>query len=251
MSTVVADAPGLNLGRSMKWMFASQNWVGNLVWVFLCAMLGVVLIGNFVLLGYQLDIVQRRSRGGENENVDFDPNRFAEYLVRGLIPTAIYFLFWLAISAVTGVCISVWGAVFGLLFGKNPQDLMALLLVGPVIVLGLIDVALIFMLALPLAVRSGLANDITEGFKWKWALDTAKFMWPHMLLFLLYVFLCSFLSMFGFLICFVGIFATAAWLQLVTADLGAQMLDIYLWKGGQPISMPGETLQAEVINPYA
>lgn len=249
MSTVVAEAPGLNLGRSMKWMFASQNWVGNLVWVFLCAMLGVVLIGNFVLLGYQLDIVQRRSRGGENENVDFDPNRFADYLVRGLIPAAIYFLFGLATSAVTFVCISVWGVVFGLLVGENPQDWMAFLLVGPMIVLGLIEVAVIFMLAVPLAVRSGLTNDISEGFKLKWAFDTAMFMWPHMLLFVLYVFICSFLSMFGFLICLVGIFATTAWLQLVTADLGAQMVDIYLWKGGQPIPMPGETLQAEVINP--
>ncbi len=73
MSTIVAEPPGLNLGRSMKWMFASQNWVGNLVWVFLCSMLGVVFIGSFVLLGYQMDIVQRRSRGGENQNVISSP----------------------------------------------------------------------------------------------------------------------------------------------------------------------------------
>ncbi len=56
-----------------------------------------------------------------------------------------------------------------------------------------------------------------------------------MLLFLLYLFLCSFLSMVGFLFCVVGIFVTSAWLQLVAADLGAQLYDVYLWKGGKPV----------------
>lgn len=220
----------------MKWMFASPNCVSNLMWVFLCALLGMVLIGHFVLIGYQMEIIQRRSRGGENENVDFDPNRFGDYLVRGFLPAAVYFLISLAISALTTTFMFVWMGIFAAVVGQKPNDGMALLMILPVIAIAFLQIVVIFVLALPLAMRTGLANDISEGFEWKWAIDTAKLMWPHMLLALLYVFICSLLSMGGILFCFVGLFVTTAWLQLVAADLGAQLYDVYLWKGGQPIT---------------
>ncbi len=85
MSSVASPAPGLDLARAVKWMFNSPKWTSNFLWVFICMLLGSVLIGSFVMLGYQIDIVQRRSRGGDNQSVDFNSDRFAEYLVRGLI----------------------------------------------------------------------------------------------------------------------------------------------------------------------
>ncbi len=72
-------------------------------------------------------------------------------------------------------------------------------------------------------------------------------MWPHALLCIFYSMLCAFLSYFGLLACFVGIFFTAAWLQLVIPDLGAQLYDIYLYKGGEPIPMHGEGTPGEVL----
>ncbi len=247
MSSTVTEAPSLNLGRSMGWMFASQNWLANLFWACLCALLGMVLIGNFVLLGYQMEIIQRRSRGGQNSIVDFDSSKFGDYLVRGILPAVVYFVIGLAVSSVTTVLMFVWMGLFTALVGKNPQDGMALLMLLPLIGVVLLQIAVIFGVALPLAMRTGLANDISEGFKLNWALQTAKMMWPHMLLCLLYIFLCSLLSMVGILFCFIGLFITTAWLQLVAADLAAQLYDIYLWKGGQPVPMDGEAVQAEII----
>ena len=240
MNNVVAEAPGLNMGRAMKWMFASPNWIANLVWVFLCSLLSVVLIGNFVLVGYQMEIIQRRSRGGENVNVDFDPNRFADYLVRGLLPAAVYFGISLLISAVTSSFMFGWVLLFQIFVVANPKDLMALFMLMPVIAIAIVQVVVILFVALPLAMRTGLANDIGEGLKWRWAIETSKVMWPHMLLCLLYVMVCSLLSTVGFLFCFVGIFVTAAWLQLVIADFGAQLYDVYLWKGGEAVPMHEE-----------
>lgn len=247
MSTAVAEAPGLSLSRAMKWMFASPNWVANLFWVFLCALLGSVMIGSFVLVGYQMDIIQRRSRGGENTDVDFDANRFAEYLVRGLIPAAIYLVVTIVLGAIVGLLVGIWAMLFSALVGPDPDGLMALVMIGPILVLVCVMIGATLFIALPLAVRAGLCNDLSEGLKINWALETAMFMWPVMLLLLLYLVICSFISMLGFLACFVGIYVTSAWLQLVMADMGAQLYDVYLWKGGKPLPMHGETLQAEMV----
>lgn len=240
MSSVVVDTPDLKLGRAFKWMFASPNWFNNLLWVFICTLLGSVLIGSFVLVGYQMEIIQRRSRGGANEPCDFDPNRFVDYLIRGLIPVAVYMVVGIAVSSVMALLILIWTGGFSALVGSEPEGAMILLLLGPVFVLIFAQVAAILFVAMPLAIRAGLTNDLGEGFKLNWALETAKLMWPHMLLCLLYVIVCSFMSMLGILFCFVGIFVTNAWLQLAMADLGAQMYDIYLWKGGQPLPQKSE-----------
>ncbi len=97
------------------------NWVANLVWVFLCSLLGAVIIGYFVLIGYQMEIIQRRSRGGENTIVDFDPNRFADYLVRGLLPAAVYFVISLMVSAVTSAFMFGWMFLFQMLLVVIPK----------------------------------------------------------------------------------------------------------------------------------
>lgn len=240
MSTVVTEAPELNLGRAMKWMFASPNWTANLLWVFLCSLLGVLMIGQFVLVGYQMEIIQRRSRGGENAVVDFDPNRFTDYLVRGFLPAAIYFVIAMLISAVTSVFMFGWVLLFQAFVVAHPKDFMAVVMLGPVVGAAVVQGAVLLCVALPLAIRTGLANDISEGLKWRWAIETSSRMWPHFLLCFLYVMLCSLLSSVGILFCIVGIFATAAWLQLVIADFGAQLYDVYLWKGGEPVAMVEE-----------
>ncbi len=44
-------------------MFSSPNWIMNFIWVFLCGLLGAVVIGHFIFVGYQLEIFQNRVRG--------------------------------------------------------------------------------------------------------------------------------------------------------------------------------------------
>ncbi len=80
-------APGLDMGRAMTWMFKSPNWIVNLFWMFLCGLLGTVIIGSLVAFGYQFEIIQRRSYGRTDEVPDFDSGRFADYLIRGRGPS--------------------------------------------------------------------------------------------------------------------------------------------------------------------
>ena len=216
-------------------MFASPKWTANLMWVTLCSLLGMILIGSFVIVGYQMEIIERRSRGGENIDVDFDPNRFVDYLVRGVIPAAIYFAFTMALSAMTSLVACIAVGVFQLINGRDSHSIANLFALLPLLALVFFHVCGVLLIALPLAMRGGLANDISEGFNLKWAFETAKFMWPTILLSVLYTFFCGLLSSVGLVFCFVGILVTGAWLQLAIADLGTQLYDIYLSKGGQPI----------------
>ncbi len=247
MSIGLAEAPSLNLGRAFTWMFKSPKWTNNLLWSVLCVLLGTLVIGNIVQVGYQIEIIQRRSRGRTEDHVDFDPNRFVDYLVRGLIPAAIYLIVGMGCSAIGSTLMFGWMGAFAAVMGPNPRDLTALVMLLPVILLAFLQAIVVLLVAIPLALRAGLTNDFSEGLKFKWALNTARFMWPTILLALVYVLLCAFVNIFGFLFFCVGVFVTTAWMQLVLADLGAQLVDIYLAKGGEPLPMHGEVLQAEIL----
>ena len=239
----------LDLNRAMRWMFASPQWLTNVFWVFLCTLLGTVVIGNIVLLGYQVEIVDRRSGGRQDQLPDFDANRFMDYLLRGIWP----FLINLIGSALLGVVFAAfffaWMLVFGILSGgEDPGPLLAISMITPMVLMAFLFGAIAFSMLAPLCLRAGLANDLSEGLKINWAIDVVKMMWPTMLLMLVYMIIVGLLAyLVGVLMCFVGVFFTMSWVQLVTADLAAQAYDIYLSKGGEPIRTPTQAMQAEVL----
>ncbi len=247
MSNALAEAPALDMGRAIKWMFKSPNWVNNLMWSVLCVLLGSLVVGHLAMIGYQLEVIQRRSRGRQDDPVDFDPNRFVDYLVRGLVPAAVYLIVAFIFSFLLAILLLVWSGLFAAVMGPHPRDGVALLMLIPIIALILVHAVGVLCIAVPLALRAGLTGDFGQGFNFRWALNTASFMWPTMLLAMLYLFVCSFANLIGLLFCFVGVLVTTAWMQLVMADLGAQLVDIYLAKGGEPVPMQGEALQAEII----
>ncbi len=105
----------------------------------------------------------------------------------------------------------IWtGLISALSGGGEPEGAMALVAAVPIIVFFFVMMCAFIFVCVPLAMRAGLTNNLSEGFKFNWALSSARFMWPHALLCIFYSMLCAFLSYFGLLACFVGIFFTAA-----------------------------------------
>ncbi len=104
-----------------------SQWITNVFWVLICTLLGTVVIGNIVLLGYQVDIVDRRSKGRQDQLPDFDANRFMDYLLRGLWPFLINLIgsaiFGMIIGALILVCIIALGVISG---GQEPNPGVAL-----------------------------------------------------------------------------------------------------------------------------
>ncbi len=157
--------------------------------------------------------------------------------MRGLIPVAVNFVLGLVLVVVFLVVMGGWSLSFTALMGE-PQGVVAVLFVVPMLIGVLLVAAIAFLTILPLCMRSGISNNFAEGFNFNWALDTAKRMWPTMLLCFLYVFLLSILGqVIGIFTCGIGFLVVIPWLQLAITDIGIQAYDFYEAKGGEPIAM--------------
>lgn len=237
----------LSLSRSMGWMFKSPNWMTNIFWMVICALLGTVVIGSLVAMGYQIEIIQKRSRGREDALPDFQAERFMDYLVRGAWPFLINMVFGFAISMVMMVFFVVFTLIGSLLSNGEPSPLVGVFMFMGMLIILPVAIFMSFIMG-PLCLRAGLANNLSEGFKIQWAIDVAKLMWPQMLLAMVFCFVIVLLAeIVGLLMCFIGIFLTISWAQLAFADLGAQLYDIYLERGGQPVPMMGEAMDAQIL----
>ena len=97
--------------RMLRAPFQSPNWIMNLIWMFVCQIAGIIVIGSLVALGYQAEVAEARS-GGRSENwPDFNPDRFVDYLMRGLWPFLWSLIWGIPLVIVLGVPVI---ATFGL-----------------------------------------------------------------------------------------------------------------------------------------
>jgi hypothetical protein len=88
----------------------------------------------------------------------------------------------------------------------------------------------------PLTFRAGFANDFAAGFDFKWALDFVGRTWGQLILGFFMLLLISLVAQIaGALMCLVGLMITMPLAQLMITDLGAQLYDIYLTRGGAPV----------------
>ncbi len=237
----------IDFGRAVGAPFTSPNWIMNVVWVVICFLLSMVIVGGIILYGYQMDVIERRSRGRGATWPDFDPNRFGEYLSRGLWPWLVNIILGMVMVVPLWLVMGLSMAVVGAIFGDPAESGSPIAAILIFLLLGLFMVAVtaatIFILA-PCILRAGLANDFGQGFNFRWAIDFGKRTWGQMILALLAAMLIGVLAeVIGVLACFVGLLVTFPIAQLMITDFGAQLYDIYLTRGGEPVpSRPTQNL---------
>jgi hypothetical protein len=228
----------IDMGRAIRAPFKSPNWMMNAVWVLICLILSMFIVGAIVLFGYQMEVIERRGRGRSGTWPDFDPNRFGEYLSRGLWPWLVNIILAMGILIplwiVMGLSMAIIGAVLGAPGeGSGLSGVLVVLLFG--VFVAVVFVCVIFVIG-PCTLRAGLAADFGEGFNFKWAIDFGKRVWGQMILAGLVAMLIGAVAeLVGALACFVGLLATIPLAQLMITDLGVQLYDIYLTRGGQPV----------------
>ncbi len=162
-------------------------------------------------MGYQIEIIQKRSRGREDALPDFQAERFMDYLVRGAWPFLINMVFGFAITMVMMVFFVVFTLIGSILSNGEPSPLVGVFMFLGMLILVPVAIFMSFVMG-PLCLRAGLANNLSEGFKIQWAIDVAKLMWPQMLLAMVFSIVIVLLAeIVGLLMCFVGIFLTISW----------------------------------------
>jgi hypothetical protein len=223
--------------RMYNYVFENPNWLTNVLLLALCGLIPV--IGPLVQLGYQYEIIISLLMTGGMRYPDFDFNKFADYLMRGLWP----FLVQLVASLVLVPVMLVFTLVpFFLLMGLGAaagED------IGPIVfVIGfplfivfttLVSIGLAAFL-LPMQIRAGLSQDFGSAFNFGWVLDFVKKTWMEMLLGMLFLsFTAILLVLLGYLACFVGVFIAIPTIVLAQSHFLYELYLLFLSRGGEAV----------------
>jgi len=230
-------ATSLDCFRSLQFITENPKWMQNVLFLAVCQMLpfiGLLLIG-----GYQFEVAEsllHRTRPGSY--IDFDFDRFKDYLMRGLWPFLVTFV---CSTVLTFPIAILW--MFGFLFvmaaGKSGAPPPAILIVGfAALFLAVMVISIAFNVVLvPLLLRAGYSQDFGQAFNFQFAKNFLTLMWKETLLanvFLAVIALPLFFV--GALLCLVGVYFTMSILMLAYAHLiDYQLYALYLSRGGEPI----------------
>ena len=101
--------------------------------------------------------------------------------------------------------------------------------------LGTLLMALLVLVATPVSIRAGLAQDFAAGFDLAWAKDFIAKTWVEVLIstLVLIVVSCAIVVC----TCFIGLLVVIPLVPLVQAHLWYQFYTLYLARGGMPVAV--------------
>jgi hypothetical protein len=216
--------------RAFQYILENPKWLTNILLTALCYLIPIV--GPLVGSGYLYEVVESLATRGDRRYPDFDFGRFGKYLMRGLWPFLMTLIIYLPIWMVLGVV----GIACAFILPNILQHLYA----------GVEYILLLFVLPLammPLWLRTGLSQSLDLGATFKFAPDFFKRVGKEAVIAQLVLAVAgAVLSMVGMALCCVGMFPALAVLVLAYANLYAQLYQLYLQRGGQPIPLKQEAI---------
>lgn len=232
---------GMEYGRILTFVFESPNWLMNLVWSALCALLSGIVVGQLVLHGYQAQIMISSTENPNAPYPDFDSNKIGEYLIRGL---------WMWLGAlIASLIVGVFALVFvvaffviaGLLIaatsnGEEPNVVVSIGVFVSYFSLIFAFSVLSFIVVAPAIIKVALSGSLSEMFDLQWHMDFVRRMFGSLIVGALVLMLVSTILTFGgILLCIIGLFPAIGWVMMSQAQLYSQLYRTYLERGGQPV----------------
>ena len=241
----------LDFVRMVTSPFKSPNWIMNLVWMFVCQVASVIVVGNLVAWGYLAEVAESRS-GGRSENwPDFNPDRFTDYLMRGLWPFLWNLIWTIPLMLIMGIPIfSTIGLSSFLMGNYNEVPGIIVAITGGLVSAAICIVALLAMMASMF--HSGLGNDFGKGADLNWIGSyISKMGLTTVLVGIVYSLVGTVLGWAGILFFCVGILAVGPLMNLMAGDIGAQLHDIFVSRGGvsafDASHLDTDVIEAQVI----
>lgn len=230
----------LDCFRSLQFITESPKWMMNVLCVSICQM--IPIIGPLAALGYQFELAESLLRRPDDDGyLDFDFNKFVDYMKRGLWP------FLTALIAVIVIGIPVMIILFGLFFAgamiaqanRDAGEIVGVAVMGIMAVLYFVLLIGANMLMIPLMIRAGYCQDLGQALDFHFVKDFVRLMWKEIIITNLFLMVASIpLMLIGLLMCFVGIYLMVGVVMLAQAHLiDYQLYAIYLSRGGEPIPL--------------
>jgi len=239
----------IHLGRALAAPFQSTNWLMNWIWMSLCVLLTMFVVGGPQMYGYMAEVAEKRVGGRDRNWPDFDSNRLVEYLLRGLW-AYLWSLIWsfpIVLACAIPIGITLWVCRQ---LSDNNQELPNILMgIAGGVLSALVMLVGMMVVSISMA-HASLSNDFLKGADLpRIIFFIRRVFWTSTYVALVYMFASIVLTSLGALACFIGMVPGYAYLMLFATDLVAQLYDIFVNRGGVPIvSLESDTIiDAQVI----
>ncbi|CAN5785918.1 hypothetical protein BH23PLA1_BH23PLA1_14740 [soil metagenome] len=221
-----------------RYLFTNPRWGMNLLWISVAQL--VPILGPMAVLGYVAEMIDELSKDRRAPCPDFQPDRIADYLVRGLWPILASLILGLAGMLLAGVAILPMLLIqfLGLNFRWLDGPLgIALWLLGVTLVL--VTTTVITFLTIPVTLAAMKARSIGPAFQAKYLGSFLSTSWLDLLTVWLFLMVTAFpLMIAGMMLFCVGIYPASALISVALWLLASQVYERHLAKGGQPIPKP-------------
>jgi len=212
--------------------FKSPNWIMNILWMVVCDLLAIVVIGSLIKLGYMAEVAEARSGGRSEHWPDFTWDRFSEYLMRGLWPFLWNIIWLISLIVVIGLPLGTTIGLTSFLMNNNNEVPGVIVLVtGVVVMIGIYFSALVAMSAS--MIHAALGNDFMKGADIGWISSYVSKMW-RTTIWAGFVFLSIGIvaHIAGLLFFCIGVYPASAIMGMMAADMISQLHDIFVTRGG-------------------
>ena len=236
-----------DLNRMLAAPFKSPNWLTNLLWMFVCDLLSVVVIGTLIKFGYMAEVAEARS-GGRSENwPDFTWDRFSDYLMRGLWPFLWNLIWTIPLLIVIGIPIGITITLTSFLVNNNNEVPGVIVFVtGMVVMLAIYFCAVISMTASMM--HAALGNDFMKGADIGWISSYVSKMWRTTIFAgIVFALVGIAVNILGMLFFCVGLLVAVPLLSMMTADLMSQLHDIFVSRGGRSAFSGRQGFESNII----
>lgn len=247
LADVVRPAVRLQYLHSYSFFFENPNWLVNWLLTSVCSIIPIV--GPIVMAGYQFDLIEAMHRDVKRSGTypDFDFNRFGEYLSRGIWKFLVGMLTQMLLMPVYVVLymVSVF-SIFGIgaAFSSNSNNSGAAMGIAAAIIVPicmLIVLALVMalrMITMPVVLKASLSGDANGLFDFRFATDFIRRTWREMLLEMVWMFVTTpVIALLGYAMCIFGAIPAFVLVQMADAQTNWQLYEIYLVRGGEPITL--------------
>ncbi len=224
-----------DLMRMIRSPFVSPNWAMNWVWMFVCDILSLFMVGNIISVGYAMYVGEARTGGRDQVWPDFEFEKVTDYLVRGVWPFLWQMIGALIVAMVVGIPAVATIAVGSALMNGQEPSLPSILVWGVGGAATILFGFVMMVAMLGVSLHSGLANDFIRGADVNWLTSFVSRMWLQVIYISLVVSVAAIgMTIAGILALCLGLLIVGPLFRLYAGDLIAQVHDIFITRGGQP-----------------
>ena len=209
-----------DIGAAFKFQFQDPNWVSKMFLGALFELLSILIIGSWIVMGYQVEVIQRVMRKDPTPLPEWD--RLSEKLLRGVKLFLVSIVYYLPLALIFIPFLFLIG-LSSTLHSHEVEAFSGLTMVSAVVLIVLPYVLFVSIL-LPVVYLEFARNErIGDALNLAAVLRFFTRNWQNVIILALIMLGVSILSAVGIVFCIIGVFFTSFYAKLVSAHLTGQL----------------------------